>query len=93
MESPANVQAVVKDGVQFIPLRNVVEQLGGSISWNNESKAATFTVREVTGQIWADNNTFQANGQSHILSGQPFVQDGTLYVPIDTLHDIGLTTG
>ena len=92
-QSPANVTGINRNGVQFVPLRSVVEQLGGNISWDNESKAATFTVRNVTGQIWAENSTFQANGQTHTLNGAPFVEDGTLYVPVDTLHDIGLTTG
>jgi hypothetical protein len=92
-QAPANVSGITRNGVTYVPLRSVVEQLGGNISWDNEAKTATFNVRNVTGQIWEGNSTFQANGQTHTLDGPPFIENGTLYVPVDTLHDIGLTTG
>ncbi|MFY9233754.1 MAG: copper amine oxidase N-terminal domain-containing protein [Fimbriimonadaceae bacterium] len=92
MSSPANVSGIIRDGIRYVPLRSVVEQLGGSIEWNNQTKAATFTVRNVTGQIYADSQSFTANGQTHSLTGTTFVENGTLHVPVDALTDIGLTT-
>lgn len=93
MKQQAHVSSVEHGGTQFVPFRTIVEQLGGTIRWDNQAKVATFTVRDVTGEIGANSKALTANGASHVLSAEPFVEDGVLYAPIDTLQGIGLTTG
>jgi hypothetical protein len=92
-QAPAQVNAISRDGKQFVPLKTIVEQLGGTVDWDNAAKIATINVRNVTAQVFADQNNLTANGQTYTLSAEPFVENNTLYVPIDLLHDIGLSTG
>ncbi len=33
--TPANVTAIERNGVNYIPLASIVQQLGGTISWDN----------------------------------------------------------
>lgn len=88
--STANVSSIVKDGVQYVPLRTIVDQLQGTVDWDNETKTTRFSVKGQKGILTAGQNWFTVNGQQSQLNGTPFIQDGVLYVPIDTLSDLGL---
>ena len=92
-QSPAEVTAINRNGKQFVPLKTIVEQLGGNVTWDNVAKIATVNVRNVTAQVFAGQKSLTANGTTYDLSAEPFVENNTLYVPVDLLHDIGLSTG
>lgn len=92
-QSPAEVTAISRDGKQFVPLKTIIDQLGGDVTWDNSAKIATVNVREVTAQIFAGQKGLTANGKTYELSAEPFVENNTLYVPVDALHDLGLSTG
>lgn len=88
--SSADVSSKERDGVQYVPLRTIVEQLNGSIDWDNETKTTRFNIRGQNGVMTAGQNWFTVNGQRNSLTGTPFIEENTLYVPVDTLTDVGL---
>lgn len=89
----ANVNAIERNGTQYVPLKETVEELGGSVRWDNESKSATVNVKQSTAMLDANSTTIMVNGQQKSLSATPILEDGHLYVTMDTLTALGLTFG
>ncbi len=77
--------------MQYVPLKEIVEQMGGTVRWDNESKSASVTVKQVTAMLDANANTITVNGQQHPLSSAPVLEDGKIYVTRDTLVAMGIS--
>lgn len=74
---------VVKGGVTYVPWRDVVEALGGSVSWDNAAKEATGTIAQWTCRFSLGDTSADVNGTTVQIAGAPYVEGGTLYVPAD----------
>lgn len=76
--------AYYKDDSLMLPLREVAEKLGGSVTWNNERWSA-----EITGLTpWAEviigeNRYFFGRIAPFPLSQAPELKDGLTYVPVE----------
>jgi hypothetical protein len=90
---PINVQAIERNGVNYVPLKETVEQMGGEVRWDNLSKSASVTVKQATAMLDANANTITVNGRVLPLSSAPHLEDGKLYVTYDTLEAMGITVG
>jgi hypothetical protein len=91
MNQPVNVTAKEKDGVQYVPLASIVQQLGGTIDWDNTTKKASLTVRGRSAEVDINDRIVRVDGQERVLNSTPFVDDGRLYVTPDFLDQLGLT--
>jgi hypothetical protein len=89
--NPAEVTAITKDGVNYVPLASIVRQLGGSIDWNHERKFATLTVRGHNAEVDLNDNVVRVDGQNRALTSMPILEDNRLYVTPDFLDQIGLS--
>jgi hypothetical protein len=71
---------IVIKGVSFVPLRGVIERLGGQIDYDS----GNITVSDGQNQLKLKIRTTAAskNGQSITLSGPPLVIKGTTMVPL-----------
>ena len=90
-DDQARVKGVLKNGIQYIPIKQVVQQLGGTVDWDNDSKSAVVNVRDKTAQVFAGQYGVRVNGEDTKLSGETFVDGDVLYVPEDFLSALGLT--
>jgi hypothetical protein len=74
----------------YIPLREVITALGGSLSWDNFEKAATAVIGPWSAVIpdGASNVTVSGNGQDIpvTLSAPAMLQDNQMFVPWDFLN-------
>jgi hypothetical protein len=87
--TPISTEPFLVEDKHFIPLREVIEALGGALTFDNTSKTATATIGPWTAYI-PDGETsinVSGNGQNYpvTLTAAPFIEDGTLYVPWDFL--------
>ena len=73
----------IKDGVVYVPLKDVVESLGGSVNWDNETKTAAATIGQWTATFQMAENTASVNGAAVTYSAPSYVANDTLYVPVD----------
>ncbi|MEZ0324610.1 MAG: copper amine oxidase N-terminal domain-containing protein [Fimbriimonas sp.] len=89
--SSANVQAIERNGVNYVPLASIVQQLGGTISWDNDAKKANLSVRGRTAEVDLIDQFVTVDGQERTLNSTPFVEEGRLYVTPDFLDELGLT--
>ncbi|MBM3460116.1 MAG: copper amine oxidase N-terminal domain-containing protein [Armatimonadetes bacterium] len=72
-----------KGGVTYVPWRDVVEALQGSVSWDNATKTATGRVHHFTCRFTLGSGTGDVNGTTVTFSAPSYVDDGTLFVPAD----------
>jgi hypothetical protein len=75
------------DGQLFVPLHALVQQLGGQVNWDNESKTATTTIGQWTAPVNMNSRQLNVNNTPVTLSADPFVEDGVMWVPASFFHD------
>ena len=71
----------------YVPLRDLVEALGGTVSFDNDAKVATATIGQWKATVQMANKQVDVSGTPVTLSADPFVQDGQMYVPFDFFRD------
>lgn len=81
-----------QNGKHYIPLRDVVQQLGGTLDFDNTTKTADATIGPWTAHIqMGDRNiTVDGNGSTTpvTLTADPYVDtNGEMFVPFDLLRD------
>jgi hypothetical protein len=53
---------IIKNGRTLLPIRPIVEALGGTISWDGNEKKVTVTLGSTTIELWIGKNTARVNG-------------------------------
>ena len=86
----ANQAPVIIEGRTLIPLRGVFEKLGYEISWDNETKTATFTKVDTEVKVTVNANSFTLNDSSVNLDVPAQIVNGSMMLP---LRAIGEATG
>lgn len=68
------------DGVTFIPVKTILEQYGSMVAWDSLDGSVTISGGGRTMVINPNSTIATLNGAQRILSYEPFVENGTLYV-------------
>jgi hypothetical protein len=71
----------------YVPLAELVQQLGGQVSWDNQSKVATATIGQWTATIRMGDRNVDVSGTPVTLIADPVVDQDTMYVPASFFHD------
>ncbi|MDW5300448.1 MAG: LCCL domain-containing protein, partial [Sedimentibacter sp.] len=66
----------------MVPIRAVVEELNGTVSWENSSKKITLTAKGNTVEMWIDKNEIVVNGNRYTIDVAPTIVNGRTYVPL-----------
>lgn len=80
-------EPVVRNGRTYVPLREVAEQLGGRVSWDNNAKQATVTIGKWVARFSPDSTRVDVSGTPVTLQSAPYVESGELWVPASFFHD------
>jgi hypothetical protein len=71
-----------RQGETYVPLREVVQALGGSINWDNTNKVAQATIGQWVATVNLADMNVDVSGTAVTLSNAPFVDDdGMMWVP------------
>ncbi|MCI8525946.1 MAG: polysaccharide deacetylase family protein [Oscillospiraceae bacterium] len=87
--APAPIYA--DNGALLIPLRPIAQRLGAAVGWDAPSRQTTVSRNGVTLRFTDQSWSYQAGGETKSLSAQPRVVNGTLYVPVLALTDLGVS--
>lgn len=71
----------------FVPLRFVVEALGGNILWNSEARIAEAHVNGNTASFPLGEAKMLLNGEEKALEGASYILYGRTMVPVDALKE------
>jgi hypothetical protein len=87
--SPASItrEPRIERGRTYVPLEEIVLQLGGQTSWDNEQKIATATIGQWTATIRMADENIDVSGTPVRLNAPPFVEEGVMWVPAQFFHD------
>ncbi len=70
------------DGVTMVPLRDMVEYMGGTISWNEEVKRISIKFKNSNIMVTVGSKICFVNGLPSALSAAPVLLDGVTMIPV-----------
>lgn len=73
---------LIVNGRTMVPIRAIVEAMGGTIDWEQTKQQITLTARGNTVKMWLGKGNIEVNGVSKTMDIEPFSQNGRTYVPI-----------
>lgn len=77
----------IHNNKHYVSLREVVNALGGTVTFNNDTKAATATIGQWVATVQMANRNVDVSGTVVSLTADPYVEDGQMYVPFDFFRD------
>ncbi len=75
-----------QQGVVYVPYKQVVDALGGTVTWDNSTKTAVGTIGQWAATFTLSSDTADVSGTTVQFSSPSYVADGELYVPADFFH-------
>jgi hypothetical protein len=75
-----------QNGTLYVPFKQVVDALGGSVAWDNQNKTASATIGKWTANFMLAADTADVNGTTVTFQAPSYVEAGELYVPADFFH-------
>lgn len=79
-------RATLYKGYTMLPLRSVVENMGGTVSWNAANQQITMKYNGSTVSMTLQSKTAYANGVAKSMSVAPFTDNGRTYVWLRSLE-------
>lgn len=79
-------RATLYQGYTMLPLRSVVENMGGTVSWNAEKQLITLKYNGSTVTMTLGSKTAYANGAAKSMAVAPFTDNGRTYVWLRALE-------
>lgn len=76
------VHPEITNGRVMLPIRNIVEAIGGTIEWDEKAKELTITRAGDTLILTVGNSTAYKNKKSITLDVAPYIKDGRTYLPV-----------
>jgi hypothetical protein len=73
---------MVKGGRTILPIRAVVEAMGGTIGWVGAENKVTITVKTTVIEMWINNNNVRVNGVAKQLDVPPQIINGRTMIPV-----------
>ena len=73
---------IIKNGRTLLPIRTLIESLGGTISWDATEKKVTIELNGHSIILWIDKTTALVNGSKVKLDVAPIIINGRTYLPL-----------
>jgi hypothetical protein len=81
----------IKDGRTLLPIRALIEALGGSVQWNPSTRTATVLLGSRTVALTIGSTTALVNGSPITLDVAPEIRNGRTFLPLRAVaENIGL---
>ncbi len=77
-----DVDPVIVNGRMLVPLRQVFEQMGAEVIWDDSTKTATCNLNGTSVKVTLNTSTAQINGESFTLDAAPAVINDRILVPV-----------
>lgn len=73
---------IIQDGTTLVPMRDVFEGLGASVSWDDNTRSATGAYNDVSVTIYPDDGSFFKNGKPLELAVKPIIVNNRILIPL-----------
>lgn len=72
----------ITNGRVMLPIRNIVEAIGGTVEWNENTKEVTITRAGDTLILTVGNSIAYKNRKSITLDVAPYIKNGSTFLPV-----------
>ncbi|HEY4544219.1 MAG TPA: copper amine oxidase N-terminal domain-containing protein, partial [Tissierellaceae bacterium] len=81
---------IIKDenGTRFIPVAEVLRELGYKVEWNQKNFVVTSRKGNVESQIYTRENRYSINKALVILKDKAILKNGRTYVPVEYFSEV-----
>lgn len=66
----------------MVPIRAIIENMGGSIAWDPSERSVTIQARSHTIKMWIDTTSIQIDGILSTMDVAPVIDGNRTYVPV-----------
>lgn len=70
-----NTKVVIKNGRTFLPIRAVIEAMGGKVEWRQSDARVSIYLKKNTINLWINNKTAKVNGVNKESDVAPYISD------------------
>ena len=83
---------LVKDNKTLIPIRAVIEALGGSVGWDGQENKITIQLKGNTIELWLNSTKTIVNGVERPIEVAPQTFNGRTVIPLRyVIENLGYT--
>ena len=82
-----NQPLTIEDGIPFIPFRNFMEEVGASISWDENTKTITCTKDNKTIRVTIGASEINVNGKKVHIEFPAKIMDGKTLGPLQVINE------
>ncbi len=82
IDSGISTSPVIINGRTLLPIRAVIEEIGGTVNWNEERQEITLTYGQDTIRLVIGNTTAYLNDNANVLDAAPTIINGRTMLPI-----------
>lgn len=73
---------VIINGRTLVPIRAIIEEMGGSVSWDSEQNAVTLNYNDDTIILTIDSASAVFNGSEESIDAPPAILNGRTFLPL-----------
>jgi len=73
---------IIKDGRTLLPIRTLIESLGGTVEWDAKEQKVTITLNGHSMVLWIGKTTALVDGNKVSLDVAPTIINGRTYLPL-----------
>ncbi|MCX8094999.1 MAG: stalk domain-containing protein [Caldisericia bacterium] len=73
---------VIVKGRTLVPIRAIIEEMGGTIEWNGNERKVIIKLKDTTIELWIDKKSARVNGTSKQLDVPPQIINGRTMLPL-----------
>lgn len=82
IDSGAETKPIIMNGSTLLPIRAVVEEMGGTVNWNKQAQQITLSYNDNTIVLFIGSTNATVNSESHTLDTAPILINGKTFLPI-----------
>lgn len=83
----------LQGGTLWVPLRGIVESLGGTVDWDPDNRVAIAYLGANIATLKEGDNAADVNGEQSELQEAPHLKDGEMWVPVRFFNLVGHQVG
>lgn len=76
------VSPLLRNNRTFVPIRAVVESLGGTTAYDSSTRMVTITLGNTTINLWIGSKNIRVNGTDKVMDVAPFIESSRTYLPL-----------
>lgn len=83
IDSVKGITPVITAGRVFVPMNNIISEMGGKVTWSSKEQKVTIAVADNTLELWIGKTTIRVNGVKKTIDAAPYLtKKGTQLLPL-----------